>query len=47
MRANYTYLAGVLLNVGRVEEAEAAIERALAGLRGAQKPGAAAPPGGT
>jgi tetratricopeptide (TPR) repeat protein len=26
----YTYLAGVLLNVGRVEEAEAAIERALA-----------------
>jgi tetratricopeptide (TPR) repeat protein len=26
----HTYLAGVLLNVGRVEEAEAAIERALA-----------------
>jgi tetratricopeptide (TPR) repeat protein len=26
----YTYLAGVLLNVGRVEEAEAPIERALA-----------------
>ena len=50
----WTYRAGVLLNVGRVEEAEAAIERALAldpgGRRRARPagghPGGPEPPGG-